>query len=222
MTSRTSPFARLRYSAAAVVAASALMLTACNGGATPPGNGSTSASASASESATATPSPTPTPTAAYKPADAKGKAQNVPVPVLPEAAKAETKEGLEAFAKYWYQTLSYAYETGDVTPLQAVSTTTCTSCLRVKEVVEAWHSEGRWLAGGKMVVQGVQSKFVETAPGEYQVLIQVFQEPLSYYRSDKTLDEKTEQKPAAGDIMLASYEGGAWRAKTVEHLANSQ
>jgi hypothetical protein len=158
----------------------------------------------------------------YKPADAKGKAQNVPVPVLPEAAKAETKEGLEAFAKYWYSTLSYAYETGDVTPMQAVSATTCTSCLRVKEVVEAWHSEGRWLAGGKMVVQGAQSKFVETAPGEYQVLIQVFQEPLSYYRSDMTLDEKTEQKPAAGDIMLASYEGGAWRAKTVEHLANSQ
>ncbi|CAN7240909.1 DUF6318 family protein [Arthrobacter sp. LjRoot14] len=221
MTSRTSPFARLRYSAA-VVAASALMLTACNGGATPPGSNSTSASAYASESATATPSPTPTPTAAYKPADAKGKAQNVPVPVLPEAAKAETKEGLEAFAKYWYSTLSYAYETGDVTPLQAVSETTCTSCLRVKEVVGAWHSDGRWLAGGKMVVQGAQSKFVETAPGEYQVLIQVFQEPLSYYRSDKTLDEKTEQKPAAGDIMLASYQGGAWRAKTVEHLANSQ
>ncbi|MDV8149597.1 DUF6318 family protein [Arthrobacter sp. B10-11] len=222
MTSRTSALAQWRYSAAAVFAASVLVLSACNGGGNPQGTGGASESASASASASPSPSPTPTPSAAYKPADASGKAQNVPVPVLPEAAKAETKEGLEAFAKYWYATLSYAYETGDVTPLQAVSATTCASCHRVKEVVEAWHSEGRWLAGGKMVVQGVQSKFVETAPGEYQVLIQVFQEPLSYYRSDKTLDEKTEQKPAAGDIMLASYDGGAWRANTVEHLANSQ
>ncbi len=38
----------------------------------------------------------------------------MPVPVLPEAAKAETKEGLEAFARYWYSLLNYAYETGDL------------------------------------------------------------------------------------------------------------
>ena len=44
---------------------------------------------------TPTPTAAPTPSASYKPADATGKAQNVPVPVLPDAAKAETKEGLE-------------------------------------------------------------------------------------------------------------------------------
>ena len=220
MTSRTSSFMWLRNSAAAVFISSALVLTACNSGGNPPGNegpSSASASASATVSATATPSAT----AIYKPADAKGKAENVPVPVLPEAAKAETKEGLEAFAKYWYATLSYAYETGDTSPMEAISSTTCASCLRVKEVVEGWHSEGRWLAGGKMIVQGAQSKFVETAPGEYQVVVQVSQEPLSYYLADGKLDEKTNQKPSMGDIMLASYQGG-WRAKTVEHLTNSQ
>jgi len=210
----------LRNSAAAVFISSALVLTACNSGGNPRGNeGTSSASASASDTASAT--ATPSATAIYKPADAKGKAENVPVPVLPEAAKAETKEGLEAFAKYWYATLSYAYETGDTSPMEAISSTTCASCLRVKEVVEGWHSEGRWLAGGKMIVQGAQSKFVETAPGEYQVVVQVSQEPLSYYLADGKLDEKTNQKRSMGDIMLASYQGG-WRAKTVEHLTNSQ
>ncbi|MFP5313120.1 MAG: DUF6318 family protein, partial [Actinomycetes bacterium] len=63
--------------------------------------------------------PTPTPSAVYKPADATGPAQNVPVPVLPEVAKTETKEGLEAFAKYWYELLSYGYESGDTKPLSS-------------------------------------------------------------------------------------------------------
>jgi hypothetical protein len=39
----------------------------------------------------------------YKPADAKGRAQNVPVPVKPALADKNTKEGLEAFTKYWYE-----------------------------------------------------------------------------------------------------------------------
>ena len=144
------------------------------------------------------------------------------VPVLPDAAKVETKEGLEAFARYWYSTLSYAYETGDIEPLELVSSPTCVSCGRVKEVVQGWNSEGRWLAGGKMIVEGVQTKFIETNPAEYQVVVQVYQDALSYYRADKTLDEKTEPSPASGDIMVASYADGAWRAVTVEHLAKNQ
>ncbi|WP_416430255.1 DUF6318 family protein [Paenarthrobacter nicotinovorans] len=52
----------------------------------------------------------------YKPADAKGKAENVPVPVMPELAKENSKAGLEAFIGYWYATYSYATETGDLGP----------------------------------------------------------------------------------------------------------
>ena len=154
------------------------------------------------------------------PASASGRAQNVPVPVLPEVAKTETKEGLEAFARYWYETLTYAYETGEMQPLESISGPACLTCARVKEVVEGWHSDGRWLAGGRMVVEGAQSKFLEVAPHEYQVLIQVRQEPLSYFRADKSLDETTHSRPAIGDIMVAGYENGRWTAKTVEHLVN--
>lgn len=220
MTSRTSTSRRQRTVVAAIVTAFLLSITACIGGGAPPP--ASPADESSSPSVSSTPTATPTPTATYKPADATGRAQNVPVPVLPEAAKAETKEGLEAFARYWYSTLSYAYETGDMEPLELVSSPTCVSCGRVKEVVQGWYSEGRWLAGGKMVVEGVQSNFIETNPAEYQVLIQVYQEAMSYYRGDKTLDETTERGPATGDIMIALYGGGAWRAVTVEHLAKSQ
>lgn len=208
----------LRAATIATVAAAALALSGCNSGDGPGATDTTSPAVSQTPSATPTPTPTVTP--AYVPASASGRAQNVPVPVLPEVAKTETKEGLEAFARYWYATLTYAYETGEMQRLESISGPTCSTCARVKEVVQGWHSDGRWLAGGRMVVEGAQTKFLEVAPGEYQVLIQVKQEPLSYFRADKSLDETTQDRPAIGDIMVAGYENGRWTAKTVEHLVN--
>lgn len=209
---------RIRAGSAALVVAAAVALSGCNSGGEP--NPAVTGTPSAAESIS--PTPTPTPTATYKPADATGRAQNVPVPVLPDVAKTETKEGLEAFAHHWYATLTYAYETGDIKPLESISGPDCGSCARVKEVVEGWHSEGRWLVGGRMVVEGAQTKFVEVAPGEYQVLIQVRQDPVSYYRADKTLDETSNSGPAIGDIMISAFENGQWNAKTVEHLVNEK
>lgn len=160
------------------------------------------------------------PTPMYHRADKYGPALNVPVPVLPAEAKRRTKEGLEAFARFWYSTLSYAYETGDTGPMEAVSEAGCRSCGRVKEVVEGWHSGGRWLEGGRMTVLAAQSEFVETAPDEYQVILMVRQEPISYYNPDRTLNEASEADPAIGDILVAKYAGGAWTATTVEHIRN--
>ena len=71
-----------------------------------------------------------------------------------------------------------------------------------------------------MTVEGVQSTFAEVAPNEYQVLIQVRQEPVSYYNADESLDEAGEASPAVGDIMIAVFENGRWIAQTVEHLVN--
>ena len=221
MTSHTtSTSRRLRMHLVAAVAASALLLTGCNAGGDPNTGGTSSAFSSESQTVSPSATPTPTSTPAYVPASASGRAQNVPVPVLPAEASAKSKEGLEAFARHWYASLTYAYETGDMRPLESISSPACASCVRVKEVVEGWHSEGRWIAGGRMVVEGAQTKFLEVAPSEYQVLIQVRQEPLSYYRADKSLDETTQSKPAIGDIMIAGYENGVWTAKTVEHLVN--
>lgn len=217
MTSRTSPFARLRYSAA-VVAASALMLTACNGGATPPGSNSTSASASASESATATPSPTPTPTAAYKPADAKGKAQNVPVPVLPEAAKAETKEGLEAFAKYWYSTLSYAYETGDLTPMNEITGGGCVNCDEARKVIANWNSGGRWLEGGKITTPVIETTYKVASDGNYQVVVQVQQSEIRAYKSDGSPSDSVIPSSDVAQIFMAQRSLDRWQLVDVRRL----
>ncbi|MFJ4227111.1 DUF6318 family protein, partial [Paenarthrobacter nicotinovorans] len=89
-----------RVTFAVLFVAAAVLLSGCQGGSGP--------SASASGPSTTTTSPTvsvsvpaasatPSSTGAYKPADAKGKAENVPVPVMPELAKENSKAGLEAF-----------------------------------------------------------------------------------------------------------------------------
>lgn len=206
-----------RSGAGALVAAGALMLAGCASGApADPGTTSTAPTGSASPSVAVT--PTPTPSAAYKPADASGPAQNVPVPVLPEVAKTETKEGLEAFAKYWFELLSYGYETGDTKPLSKVTSPACTMCERAKEVQEGWHQDGRWLAGGKVATPVISTTFAKAADGNYQVAVQVSQEALSYYNADKSLDS-AEPKPAdSGNLMLAVFRDGAWFVQTVEPI----
>lgn len=205
----------VHFRATVLLAASALLLIGC-GGAAPGDTGTASPSATSSPTASATPTPIQTPV--YRPADASGPAQNVPVPVLPEVAKTETKEGLEAFARYWYSTLSYAYETGDMGPLEAVSQPSCASCAKVKKEVTDWHSDGRWLVGGKLTVEGVHSDFIETAGAEYQAVVQVYQDRIDYHLADGSIKGSLPQEPAVGDIVIAVYEGQSWKAKTVEHI----
>lgn len=218
MTSHTfSKTLRLRTHLAAVVAASALFLTGCNSGGSPGGTYGSSESAAGSVSPSAT--PTPTPTATYVPASASGRAQNVPVPVLPEVAKTETKEGLEAFAKYWFELLSYGYETGDTTLISAVTSPSCMMCEHAKVVQKGWNEGGRWLGGGRITTPSVSATFLVAPDGNYQVALQVSQEPLSYYNPDGSLDSADAKSADTGNLMLAVFKNGAWFVNTIEPIA---
>jgi hypothetical protein len=199
----------LRFGALAFVVGSLLLLAGCSGGA-PADPGSTSPTSAESASPSATPTPTPTPSAVYKPADASGPAQNVPVPVLPEVAKTETKEGAEAFAKYWFSVLSYAYETGDVALFESIEPPSCAACQKVKEVIRDWHSEGRWLVGGKLTTPVAETTFVKDEDGKYDVAVQVRQEPLSYMRPDGSAARTDPQKPDQGNLLILTCNNNEW------------
>ncbi|MBX7445753.1 MULTISPECIES: DUF6318 family protein [unclassified Arthrobacter] len=174
----------VRSTAGAVLVAGALVLAGCAGGA-PADPGATSQAATEAATPSASATPTPTPSAAYKPADASGPAQNVPVPVLPEVAKTETKEGAEAFTKYWYETLSYAYETGNSRKLENVSGPGCVFCKGLKDGIdEAW-SEGRWISGGTIQTPAITATVESGAQAHAEV--QVIQATIEIRRPDGSL-----------------------------------
>lgn len=113
-----------------------------------PDAGLASSSASPSSRTTtavppASPSPDPRPT----PASSAGPARNLPRPALPEAAKQNTQEGFAAFTQYWFDTVTYARETGDTEPLRAASLPTCKMCqLQITKASEI-HAGGGWSVG---------------------------------------------------------------------------
>lgn len=193
----------------AVVAAAALLLGGCAGGAPEPA-ASPDITQSAVASVSASPTPTATATPAYKPASAAGPAQNVPLPVLPAVAKAETKEGALAFSKYWFGVLNYAYETGDVALFDELAPASCKSCQQVRKVIVDWHSDGRWLVGGNISTPAASTTFKKDVNGRYQIAVQVRQTPISYMRADGTLARKDPQAPDQGNLLLLVFERGAW------------
>jgi predicted small secreted protein len=210
----TSTARRSRMHLVAAVAVSALLLTGCNSGGDPNSGGTSSVSPSAS----ASPSPTPTATAAYVPASASGRAQNVPVPVLPEVAKTETKEGLEAFVSYWYSTLSYAYETGDTKPLTAVTGGGCANCESARGIIANWYVDGRWLEGGKIVTPAIETTFTVAADGNYQAIAQVQQSQLRAYKADGSMSESVVPSSDVAQIFMAIYTPAGWQLVDVQRL----
>jgi hypothetical protein len=196
-----------RFGLIAGVVAGSLLLAGCSGGA-PADPGSASPTAAESASASATPTPTPTPSAVYKPADASGPAQNVPVPVLPDVAKTETKEGLEAFAKYWFELLSYGYETGDTKPLSDVSSPDCVFCQGLIDNVDMAWSDGKWISGGQIETPAVTAK--EPAGEPTSVTLQVLQKELVIHNADGSLYQEPTAATNSGSQATGVFDGPGW------------
>lgn len=135
-----------------LVLLSCVGLVACGTG---PSGPSPSPPPTTPASATASPSPSAVAKPAYKPATATSKALNVPVPVMPEAAKKETPDGAKAFVGYWVAMLSYAYETGDVSKLKALHTEECITCRTVPEKIESVYEKG-WIVGGQLKAERIE------------------------------------------------------------------
>ncbi|MFJ7748781.1 DUF6318 family protein [Arthrobacter sp. NPDC097144] len=178
-------------------------------------SGSAAPSETATASATATPSPTPA-ADVYKPASAEGPAENVPLPVMPELAKQESKEGLEAFAEYWYSLVNYGFETGDIKPIEEVSGSDCVVCRSFYRMVDNGYKNADWIVGGNIQVIAKHSDYVLTGDGLYQVLVNIQQDALQYrgpadtlYEVDEGINEITVQ------MIEATYQGDRWQATRV-------
>ncbi|MGP0223652.1 DUF6318 family protein [Paenarthrobacter sp. NCHU4564] len=207
MPRRCPSFSVPSYLLAAAVAG-ALLLAGCSSGGAP--SGTTTTTATPTVSAPASPSESPSPvgstTGAYKPADAKGRAENVPVPVMPAAARENTKEGLEAFIRYWYAVKSYANETGDVQTLRSLHTSECGVCTHMVELTLESYESGRWISGGKLSTGAFLIEGESLVPHSH-ARIQVMQDEIHYYNANGS--EGRPSDAATNDVFLviAAFEG---------------
>lgn len=196
--------ARFRLAAVAALAAGTLALAGCQG-ATPGGSETTTAVATPS----ATPAPTPTPTAVYKPADAQGKAQNVPVPVKPVLADENSKAGLEAFVGYWFALLNYGYETGDLSVWSTLTKPGCVFCENVNSAIAIGYKSDRWQVGGRISTPSIAAKMVEGSSTQ-QIIAQVSQETIEFYKADGSVGRTPEPASSTASVVIASFADGAW------------
>ncbi|WP_224093499.1 DUF6318 family protein [Arthrobacter sp. StoSoilB13] len=189
-----------------------LLLTGCQGG--QPGGPPSETSSTTASPTSGVLSPRPsatessgsaTPAAVYKPADAKGKAKNVPVPVMPELAKENSKAGLEAFIRYWYAVGNYADETGDISNLRALSTPECQACTYFQKASTDSNKNGRWLVGGKVRIPTIEIVWDDTE-NTHQAKVQVIQDAINYYNADGTEGRQADAETNDAFVVVATFQ----------------
>ncbi|WP_458108320.1 DUF6318 family protein [Arthrobacter sp. R3-55] len=189
-----------------------LLVSGCQGGSPPSGKTSEPSTTTASPATSASvpaASATPSASAVYKPADAKGKAENVPVPVMPELAKENSKAGLEAFIGYWFQLLSYAYETGDSSSTSYLASSTCALCQHLAKSVDANYTDGRWLIGGRFRAPVAEASW-DADSSSQQGRVQVIQEEIHYMDGNGTESRGLTMATNDAAAFFAKYQGGSW------------
>jgi hypothetical protein len=69
-------------------------------------------------------------------------------PVMPDAAKANTKAGAIAFVRYYVELINHAQATGETDGTTRVEDRSCNSCTRVRRTVEDIYTSGGRIDGG--------------------------------------------------------------------------
>ena len=204
------PSVRVRQAVAAL--AFAVLLCGCQGSITPgspasPTGTTTATPTSSASSPIALPGSATTETAPalYKPADAKGKAQNVPVPVMPDLAKENSKAGLEAFIGYYYAIKNYANETGDIRELSALNSPECAACSKLLKGTTDSYVNGRWMVGGRIQIPTMELDWKADGTS-HMAKVQLIQDAIAYYNSDGTEGRPSSAATNSAFVFVARFQ----------------
>lgn len=109
----------------------------------------------------------------YEPATLEHPARNVPRPVMPEAAKAETEEGAQAFLNYRADAQWYSIQTGDTSLVREVTSTDCAKCTEQYNSYDEIYSQGDWAAGGFETPKITPGSFTQRPDGGYNIPVEI-------------------------------------------------
>jgi hypothetical protein len=82
----------------------------------------------------------------------------LPAPSALAIANERSPSGAQEFAKYWFETLNYATQTGDIAPLRGASEPSCAACLDAVASVRNSYSDGGFLQGGTYTVRTARTE----------------------------------------------------------------
>ncbi|WP_415856805.1 DUF6318 family protein [Sinomonas sp. G460-2] len=205
------PFRRASRSAGLVaVVVFGLGLAACGSG---PGDAVPSGTSSSGPAVSSgSPSAPPTPDSRPTPASSRGPARNLPRPVLPEAAKQNTKEGFAAFTQYWFDTITYGLETGDSGPLREISLPDCKMCNSYTEsVLKARKSDG-WNSGPQWTISEFTTDMTSDPIGRRAALFFLDETASTEYAPDgRAIDQGKGGRAGGAQALYAIYSADGWK-----------
>lgn len=123
--------------ACAVVVLVAALLGGCDGSSAAPEPTETFTPSESTDTPTATESSDPGPVE----------------PTLPQAAKQATREGAEAFVRYYWELVNYAQQTGDTSGLRAIQGDGCDACTSGADWIDSVYKAGGQIHGGQHTVE---------------------------------------------------------------------
>ena len=139
---------------------------------------------------------------------------------MPEAAKVQSKEGLEAFARHWYELANYGYETGDTEPLRDVTLPT-SGIGNFYEVINTGYAEDDWIGRGHIKVRNMESEYVLTVENRYQIVADIFQDPVDFYEPNGSFTTVHPKINPGRQLMKIAYTEDGWRLENIVTLQGS-
>lgn len=124
----------------------------------------------------AEPSSSPAPSSTPSSADSSPTTEATPTasetgpvePTLPPDAEQDTKAGVEAFVRFYWDVVNYATKTGDVRLLESLAQPSCNTCAAGIEGVENIYDRGGRIVGGDYKV--VRLNPVQSGGGDWAVV----------------------------------------------------
>lgn len=138
----------------------------------------------------------------------------IPQPIKPAEADEHTERGAQQFALYWFKTINYAIQTGDVKPLQASSHPECGPCQTLVAAVQDDYADGGYAEGGLYTIRSSEAQNFALAE-QPTILISFDRSAQSSLAPD---GQVRGSKPAASfqecQVLLVKV-GRSWRVRTV-------
>jgi hypothetical protein len=139
-----------------------------------------------------------------------GPASDLPVPQKPAGVDANSKEGLEAFTRYWFELFSYGYASNDWTDFKAVTDGGCDTCINVIGEVQKQYEAGGWIQGGEITVHSVSTKFQPGATGAISSFVEMEQAELVYFDQSGREAGASEALPRTRNVAIAVHKNNRW------------